>query len=216
VEERALDLEARTVLELVSIGTAGSGALSGLLIKSVSGGAANSNALSVDFLEVSIALGNAHQSSLLVTGRAVNLLASVVDEGESSRAVDSLALGADELGSLGARNLNARVSLDSGASRAASEDALVSGDIEVRSSRASGSDASLTGLLESFGARRNLEADAVLLDGVLRAVGLANSVDVLEANIALDGVALAVLEHLTSRTAGSDALTVGELEELRA
>lgn len=82
------------------------------------------NALSVDFLEVDVAISDAGVSLLGESSRTVDFLAGVVDEAESSWAVDSNTLVFDELEAWRADSLDAMFSDGNLSFRAALEDAL--------------------------------------------------------------------------------------------
>lgn len=204
VVSRALNLEAATVLKFESISAAGSGADTSLLIKSMVGFAANSDALAIDFLVVNFTLADAGVTSLL----------------EASSTLDGLgdrnALGTFELETLSASNLVALFTVLDGTGRTSLEDALAGSLIKMESSRALVSNAGILDELEAISALGGLEALSVSFDGILRAFRLALSVDELLASIALDSEALAILELLVLRAGGSGALAVLELVESRA
>ena len=82
------------------------------------------NALSVDFLEIDVAISDAGVSLLGESSRTVDFLAGVVDEAESSWAVDSNTLVFDELEAWRADSLDAMFSDGNLSFRAALEDAL--------------------------------------------------------------------------------------------
>lgn len=209
---RAFVLEARAVLELITITAAGSLALSGLLVEAEVGSARDSDTLSVDFLEVLSANADAGVHDLLEASRAVDLLAGTVDQFESGLAggIDALAVG--ELGAGWAGSLDALVSLGNSSLRAANQGALLGGGIKVEASRAADSSAGISDQLESIGASRDLQALSVLLDSVGWACTFANTVLQGGTSRAANGEALLSSEDLTGRAASSNAITVGELE----
>lgn len=209
---RAFVLEARAVLELITVAAASSLALSGLLVEAEVGSARDSDALSVDFLEVFSANADARVQDLLEASRAVNLLAGTVDQFESGLACGINALAVGELGAGWAGSLDALVSLGNSSLRAADQRALLGGSIKVEASRTADSSAGISDQLESIGASRDLEALSVLLDSVGWACTFANTVLQGGTSRAANGEALLSSEDLTGRAASSNAITVGELE----